>query len=275
MALVGHVQMLNMVGRVGGENGSDSMAAFSDGFGWANLDMQFSIFGTETSARRSFRRRARRTSRRAPKKSRDTDTNVTLDSNETSVDLEERDCSWDSVAPSVEKIVLCVMILSAVFCVRSLLVLVVQKCFKKEAPTSLLFPLWEGPFVLIQYLAICDSTFEAIDTYCPLGVSIGASVLMFGPLMLMMSVLAYLRPHINKNGDELFEVLPRPPGISMMLRKLYSTPGFFAKWALYRDWKDRAYNRGSWDDSDPQIRRWSWLIGDYMGSAWLFCKSSD
>lgn len=271
MALIGHVQMLNMVGRVGGENGSDSMAAFSDGFGWANLDMQFSIFGRDTSARRSSNRRTRRESRRASKKSQNENTNITFDLDANSTNIDEGNCSWESVAPPVEKIVLCVMILLAVFCTRSLLVVVVEKCFKKEAQTALLFPLWEGPLLLAQYLAICDSTFEAIDTYCPLGVSIGGSVLMFGPLLVMISVLVYLRPHINQKGHELFEVLPKPPPFSTILKKLYSTPGIFAKWALYRNWKDRAYNRGSWDNSDPKIRRWSWLIGDYMGSAWLFC----
>ena len=38
MLLISHVQFLNVVGQVGGSNGSKPLAAFSEGFGWANMD---------------------------------------------------------------------------------------------------------------------------------------------------------------------------------------------------------------------------------------------
>ena len=39
ITMVDQVQVMSVLGRVGGDQGSQSNAAFSDGFGWANLDV--------------------------------------------------------------------------------------------------------------------------------------------------------------------------------------------------------------------------------------------
>ena len=58
-------------------------------------------------------------------------------------------------------------------------------------------------------------------------------------------------------------------GNSPCLVLVYSL--FCFRYALFRDWKERFSTRGSWDDSNPQIRYWSWLIGDYTKGVWFFC----
>ena len=39
ITMVDQVQVMSVLGRTGGDQGSQSNAAFSDGFGWANLDV--------------------------------------------------------------------------------------------------------------------------------------------------------------------------------------------------------------------------------------------
>ena len=41
--LVGQVQFLNVVGRIGGEKGSASLRSYSEGFAWANLELRRNI----------------------------------------------------------------------------------------------------------------------------------------------------------------------------------------------------------------------------------------
>ncbi len=45
IALITQVQFLNQVGRIGGSQGSESMAGFSEGLGWANLELGLTLPG--------------------------------------------------------------------------------------------------------------------------------------------------------------------------------------------------------------------------------------
>ena len=240
MALIGHVQMVNVVGRVGGSNGSTTMAAFGDGLGWANLDLPFSMVGADASRRHASWRRRRvssssslRTASTSKSGEKSDEQAVDGAAEDTGSALpESEECSFQAVAPPLDKLLVCLVLLISIFCLRSLLVLIIERCMKKSAPTALLFPLWEGPCFLLQYLAMCDSVFSAMHTYCPLGVTMGSTVLIFGPLLFMTVVLVRLRPYLDQNGHELFEKSEPLPGIGEMAKSMYNTKGILARYKL-------------------------------------------
>jgi len=265
--MIGQAQMINVVGRIGGEGGSESMAAFSDGMGWTNLDGIMPSFARKSSQRRgALRFHVGSAARRA--KASKSDTQLTKNDAEV-IDQEDmkapgsKECSFATISPPVEKLTLCVFLLVLIFCIRAGLVLIVERCFKKEAPTAMLFPLWEGPVFFVQYLAICDAVFTAIYTYCPVGISIGALVLFFGPLLMLSIILVRLRPFLDGDGAMLYEEKPPPPSFPATIKLLWNTKGLAPRWAIVRDWKDRSQHRGEWDDSNKRIRYWSWCVHAY------------
>jgi len=254
--------MINVVGRIGGEGGSESMAAFSDGMGWTNLDGIMPSFAGESSRRRGALRFHVRSAARRAKGSKSggmTKNDAEAMDDEVMVGEGGTECSFATVSPSIEKLTLCICLIVLIFCIRSGLVLIVERCFKKEAPTAMLFPLWEGPVFFIQYLAICDAVFRAIYTYCPLGISIGALVLFFGPVLILLVILVRLRPFLGKN-----EPKPPPPPIVATIKLLWNTKGLAPRWAVVRDWKDKSQHHGDWDDSHKKVRYWSWCVFSYV-----------
>jgi hypothetical protein len=58
MALIQNVQFLNLLGRVGGSEGSESVAGIANGLGWANYDLGiFSCINDDCSSNSTQRRR--------------------------------------------------------------------------------------------------------------------------------------------------------------------------------------------------------------------------
>ena len=239
------------------------MATFSDGMGWTNMDgIMPSMAGTSSRRRGALRFHVSTADRRSKgsKSEGFTKNDAEVIDEEFIIESDGTDCSFATVSPSVEKVTLCILLLVSIFCIRSGLVLIIEKCLKKEAPTALLFPLWEGPVFFIQYLAICDAVFTAIYTYCPLGVSVGALVLFFGPLLMLVIILVRLRPFLDGEGAMLYEEKPPPPSFFATIKLLRNTKGLAPRWAVVRDWKDRSQHRGEWDDSNKDVRYWSWCV---------------
>ena len=238
------------------------MATFSDGMGWTNLDGIMPSMA-EISSRRggALRFHVSTAARRAKGSKSDgmTKNDIVMDE-ELIIESDSTDCSFAMISPSVEKVTLCILLLVLIFCIRAGLVLVVERCFKKEAPTAMLFPLWEGPVFFIQYLGICDAIFTAIYTYCPVGISVGALVLFFGPLLMLVIILVRLRPFLDGDGAMLYEEKPPPPSFFATIKLLWNTKGLAPRWAVVRDWKDRSQHRGEWDDSNKNVRYWSWYV---------------
>jgi hypothetical protein len=215
-----------------------------------------SMAGTSSRRRGALRFHVRSAARRAKKSKSDAE----MMDEESTTESGGKDCSFATVAPSVEKLTLCIGLLVLIFCIRAGLVLIVKRYFKKEAPTAMKFPLWEGPVFFIQYLAICDAVFTAIYTNCPLGISIGTLALLFGPVLMVAIILVRLRPFLNGDGAMLYEEKPPPPSFFATIKLLWNTKGLAPRWAVVRDWRDKSENRGEWDDSNKTIRYWSWCV---------------
>ena len=132
------------------------MAAFSDGMGWSNLDgIMPSMSGKSSRHRGSAMRFHIRSAARRAKGSKSTGmtkNDATTIGGGGDEEPGGTHCSFATVSPSIEKLTLCIILLILIFCIRAGLVLIAERCFKKEAPTAMLFPLWEGPvfFILFQ-----------------------------------------------------------------------------------------------------------------------------
>jgi hypothetical protein len=185
MAMIGQVQVLSQLGKVGG--GGGALSAFSEGFEWANFELPVSLFPggnmpepnpadeepTSTGVRRwldEARRSFRRAKRPRPRPGEpaceyirnSTDENVTetlfeQDKNVTETLVDEYDCDQCGVIngiPLLDKLVVICASLIAVFAIRSLAQLIVTRCCKKDPMDSLRFPVWEGPTLLVHWFSL-------------------------------------------------------------------------------------------------------------------------
>lgn len=158
--LISQVQVLNLMGRIGGSNSSEGMKTFTEGFGWANFDV-----GLRLRDAGEEKRRAKKTG------SFDSDdldlddeeggvgkvqcANSTNETGSSRCDESGEDCSWSVIAPSMEKIVTCFVVLCASSLFRLVLGMLCTRPWKppedrKDWPDSLLFPSWEAPVILAQ-----------------------------------------------------------------------------------------------------------------------------
>jgi len=146
------VQFLNLVGRIGGSNGSDTMAAFSSGFGWANLELPASLAvwrPQPISTDNETLNETKSAGRRAKIKKSTEGCEVKDDCADAEDDLVlTESCSLLNLLPSAEKLGTCISLLCSVFAIRSTLCLVFKHCLHKDAPSSFMFPSWVVVFPL-------------------------------------------------------------------------------------------------------------------------------
>ena len=157
--LITQVQMLNMYGRIGGSNASEGIRTLTDGFGWSNFELGLRL-DTSLPAER-----------RAKKAQFDSGTLNTDDVEDYGpcdvsdyaanasecVEFYGDDCSLAEVAPPVEKLLTCLIVLCGCWAVRILLGVICSRSWRppkdrRDWPDSLLFPSWEAPMLLAQSL---------------------------------------------------------------------------------------------------------------------------
>ena len=273
MPLIGHVQFLNVVGQVGGSNGSKALGAFSSGFGWANGNFPafFPWRRSNTSSEALGHRRQKKPS--SSKVERDKE--QLMDSNATMTNVTDAECDFNSLAPSFDKVLTCLLILGTVAFLRLVIVKIWSICLPaNDVPAAMLFPAWEGPVFLVEYMALCDAVMETISTACAWWVAFGVSVLFFGPIMIMVCAVFVLLPYIKKDADDVYE--DREDEISQMtlrqtLAEVMKTKGgILGKMvALNYFWSQRS-TKGDWNDDNATIRFWSFLIGDFTARTWMY-----
>ena len=144
--------------RAGGSGASKSMSTFSQGFGWANFDVGLTLPGrntpaTNTTAGRRRHERSRRTSKSKTESNTGTETDLGIEN--------DASCSSEDLLPPTEILITCLCVLVGVSIARQLLVIVFTHFLHKEQPATLFFGAWEGPVLLAQYLALCDSAIGA------------------------------------------------------------------------------------------------------------------
>ncbi len=141
MSAVNQVQMLSQIGRMGGSRSSSALSTASCGFGWSNYNP--SELGTDgflgrnapeycanfTQAKGSSCNRAK------PKLN-------TARRSEIPPECQEQ-CGWDTVAPSLEQLVMCAICMLMVSAARTSMSVVLVHCIGQEPSTSMQFPMWE------------------------------------------------------------------------------------------------------------------------------------
>ena len=272
MLLISHVQFLNVVGQVGGSNGSKPLAAFSEGFGWANMDFP-AVFPWRSSSNGStssnLKNRRQKKGAAADKKKEE----VEIGTNQTESD-EEMTCQFHSLAPSFDKVLSCILILVTVSIARICIVRIWAYCLpSRDIPTAMLFPAWEGPVLFVEYMALCDAAMETISTGCAWWVAFGASVLFFGPVLVIAGALIVLLPYVKPDDDEFYE--EHVSDISKMsLRQsvtaVIKTKGLAGKLVALNYYWGQTSVQGDWNDSNATIRFWSFLIGDFTARTWVY-----
>lgn len=169
--LITQVQMLNMYGRIGGSNASEGMRTLTDGFGWSNFELGLRL---DTSLQ------AERRAKKAQFDSETLDTDDVDDEDYGPCDVSDNAanasgcvefsgdvCSLAEVAPPVEKLLTCLIVLCGCWAVRILLGVICSRSWRptkdrRDWPDSLLFPSWEAPMLLAQSLPpafYCSSFF--------------------------------------------------------------------------------------------------------------------
>jgi len=176
MNLINQVQFLNVLGRVGGSNTSTSLQVFTEGMGWANLelppDAAASVFPWRYSNAFSTQPSARRTPKKAKSSN---DEGGAVNSSLTSSE-EEPACSFTRLVPSVEKLLSCGYLMASVCLLRNLAYYCIKYGFKATPSATFWFPGWEGPVFLVQYLALCEAVISAAVLVCDWQKAVGESL---------------------------------------------------------------------------------------------------
>ena len=291
LTLISQVQFLNQVGRVGGTQASPSISEFSGllrllgsvleslhahivtsgisiymafptgGFGWSNFE--WSMFENNSSAVATNRRGLRwRWNRRTPKAKNKDSSNAAIVPAAGSESASGSGCSFQDITPPAMTIMMCVVILCLVSCARYLTGLVLVRCFRRELPNTLLFPSWEGPVVLVQYLALCDKSISAASLLCPAGISLGVLVLLMGPIAFLVLAARYIRGGM-RDGDLHFEASPSP-SLKVFRRKISAAKGLVGKAVTAHAYFGASFARGEWKDSKSQAY-WGFLTSSFVG----------
>jgi len=163
----------------------------------------------------------------------------------------------------------CFALLVGVAAARATVALIIEKFLHKEVPPGMMFPMWEGPVFLTQYLAICESMSGIVVSRCYWHKILVAIVLGLIPGFFMIFAFIRLRKHM-KAGTIAYRRRPQPASFKEAWTECKQKDGMFYK-LLYiiGILKNRTF-RGDWRDDNVIARRWSFMINDYTGYAWLF-----
>jgi hypothetical protein len=174
----------------------------------------------------------------------------------------------DVIFTELEQFSTCIILLLSVTCIRSTVAFIIGKVLRKEVPPAMIFPMWEGPVFLTQFLAICDSMAGIITSKCVWHRALAYVIFGVLPVSFMIFAIVRLRKHIN---DKTLIYLKRPqPSLKEIWKKGKTTKGFFPKILyFYGAHKNRNF-RGDWNDDNPTARKWAFVIASYTGFAWLF-----
>ena len=63
----------------------------------------------------------------------------------------QEQCGWDSVAPSLEQLLMCAFCLVLVSAARTVISAILVHCFRQEPSTSMQFPMWEVSLSSIEW----------------------------------------------------------------------------------------------------------------------------
>ena len=145
---------------------------------------------------------------------------------------------------------------------------IIGKCLKKEVPPAMMFPMWEGPVFLTQFLGICDSMASILTSKCVWHQIISYLVLGILPFSFMILAFVQLRKHVSERT--IVYIIRPQPTLKEIWNKAKNTKGFFSKILYVYGARKNRNVRGDWNDNNKIARRWSFLIASYTGFVWMF-----
>jgi len=95
------------------------------------------------------------------------------------------------------------------------------------------------------------------------------SFLCLPTISLLVPVLR-LHSYIAQNRAQLFSARQRETSFREARRRFSQSSGLLAKIKIGYLFFEERLAKGDWDDSDPKIRFWSFLVSDYTVGAWMF-----
>ena len=275
LTIIGHVQVLSQIGKVGGKQGGDnesSLAEFSRGFGWANVELPFSLFsignipepaGKEREKRRTFRR-----STKLPIPGVGESYEDMLDpkcqSKESLPNEQSKKCQRCGLVngvPLLERLIIVSGSIAACFVLRGFLQYLWTIHFKKEPLMALMFPVWEGTLLLFHWFGMCESLAHTLGRPCAAWFGLAAAFMLLGPLGFLAYAVYAIRQHVN-TGDLIFDISENIAWKDAQ-EKMRKETKIMRKLIIINEWYISKGHRGSWRDS-PKCRLFSFLIRDYM-----------
>lgn len=184
-------------------------------------------------------------------------------------------CGLEVLAPTLDKLVWCAIVLASVAAIRLGIALLVRYVWK-DVPKAMHFPIWEGRVFLIEFIAVVSSAFLAVLTSCSEWMIVGYVLLSVVPLGFTLASGVVLGRHVfsehmvyepyDANADP-----PRvPPSFAEMRKSVEDSTGMVPKAMRLREWYLAVEARGWWKDGSDNAWGLKFLVGDYVGSAWFF-----
>ena len=238
----------------------------TEGFRWSNFDLGvWSTLENKSTAVTPRREGLQwQWNRRASKTNSKDRSDAAVDPSAEHESLSGSSCSFQDIAPQATTMVTCGVSLMLVSCSRHVAGLIVVRSFRlDDLPAMLLFPCWEGPVVLVQYLALCDSAMSAASLLCPAGISLGVLVLMLGPISFLVLAARYIRGHMRDSTLE-FEVSPAP-SLKEFRGKISAVKGLVGKLVTAHAYFGSSLSRGQWKASRSQAY-WGFLTSSFVGT---------
>jgi hypothetical protein len=182
--------------------------------------------------------------------------------------LKNEPCYLEYIIPDLGQFATAFLVLVATAMMRLTLVLILDKCLHKPVPPSLMFPMWEGPVFLTQFLAICDAMSALIDTRCYWHKIIGGGIIGAIPGLFLIVAVLRLRKH-QREGTIVYTLRPQPT-ISHVFKTFWETSGICAKLVYLWSAKTNRSIRGEWNDDNGSARRWTFFFDGFSGPGWKY-----
>ena len=272
MAVIGQVQTLSQLGKVGGGEGSSAMSQFSEGFSWANFELPVSIYDVlpkSTGTRRNPAQKLKPGETVAS--SRDPACKATNLSPDKKSQCNQ--CGFADGVPLMDKAWTACGSMLVVFCCREFVRVLIRNCWEKDPGDMLKFPNWEGPMMLALWFGSCDTLFKTIGRPCSLWYGLSAFFLFVGPICFML-YSTYSVASLIRNGHLKFveheNMTWREARVTMKEAK-----DIRGKLKILGTWYTYKFHHGEWEDADdthPHAKFWNFLIKDLRGNSWWYCS---
>jgi hypothetical protein len=273
LAVIGQVQMLSQMGKVGG--GGGALSTFSESFGWANAELPFSLVpvdiasaANDGTARRSFRRNKMLDSVRVGETVEQQDPKCQKEDLSKAEEAQCRKCGIINGVSLLDKLIVVFGSLAAVFAIRWFCQFFITFCLKREPWDTLKFPGWEGPLLLAHWFGMCESLTKTIGRPCPLWYAVSAVILFVGPIFFMIYAIVDIRRHIAK-GAIHFDMHENITW-GQVRAEMRKTQGCFGKLRVIQKWCQNKRHKGEWVEDTEASKFWAFVLKDLHGTSWFY-----